>query len=148
MAEAAITQVEGLLKACIDGYAPLSGWSVVDDISDDIAIDEGKFIIIGTVSVDLQIPPEQQKTMHVATVQFDVKSDTTVTDTISPTNAEAIAHIVAALEASDDLGGNVQDIEPQDVAKNQGKEYGDASLQVRVNFLTLRGDWFNLQTDN
>lgn len=148
MADTAIAKIEDALKALLQAYAPLSGWIIITDQSNDVAHEEGtdKTIAIYTVAYGFEIADEGGQTLHQATVEFEAISQTQAVGTINRTNHAALAHVVGAIAQDRHLGGRLQDIQETDVAPSgaNGRDVGSASLQAAVQFYTPRGDHFTI----
>jgi len=82
---------------------------------------------------------------HEALFDITVATGTETLPLLSRRNLNAIAAIADALQASDHLGGAVQDLDPVDTAAAaRGKDVAANSIQYRATFLTPEGDWFTL----
>lgn len=144
----AIVKVEDALKGLLEGYFPLSGWSIISDQSNAIALDErtDKTILIYTVAYRFDVADDNSQTVHSATIEFEALSQAPAIGTINRANHSALAHIVGAIGQDRHLGGMLQDIQEVDVAPSgaNGKDIGSASLQVAVTFYTPRGNHFTI----
>lgn len=148
MPDPAIAQVEDALKAALEAYAALAGFTVLTEQSGDIVITAEQYpaIAIYTIALAFEEPPEQWQTLHTATVEFEIATGTQASGTISRANHTTVAHIIGCIAADRSLGGLVEDIQEIDVAPSSanGRDVGSISLQCRVQFFTSRDDWFTL----
>jgi len=148
MDDPAIAKVEDAFKALLQAWPALWGWTIVTDQSSDVALEEGsdKQVLIYTTTYSVDQSDEQHQTIHDATIEFEVVSQSPATGTISRTNHAAIANIIGALASDRTLGGRLLDVQEIDVApaSPNGRDVGNASLQCRVQFFTSRSDWFTI----
>ena len=146
MPDPAIAKVEGALAAQLAAWPALADYTVLTDQSEDIALpsDQDKTIGVFTVAYEVDQADEQHQTIHRATIEFEAISRTQSVGTISRANHTVIAHIVGALASDRTVGGRLLDIQEVDVAPAgaNGKDVGSASLQVVATFFTPRDDWF------
>lgn len=146
MPDPAITKVEDALAAQIRAWPALTGWTVLVDQDSDEALAEGtgKTMLLTTAAYSFDIADENWNSIHTAIMEVEVVSQFQAAGTINRTNREAIAQIVAAIANDRSVGGRLQTCEEVDVAPSAaiGKDVGSASLQLRVQFFTPRGNHF------
>jgi hypothetical protein len=144
----AIAKVEDALQAVLEAWPALSGYTILTDQSEDIALEEGadKQIVISTMAYSFEVADENWMTAHRAIVDFEAINQQQTLGTINRANHTALALVIAALAADRSLGGRVQDIQERDVAPSNanGRDVGSASMQVHIDFFTPRGDHFTL----
>lgn len=149
MPDPAITKVEDAIAAQISAWPALSGWTVLVDQDSDEALAEGtdKTILLSTAAYSFDIADENWMSIHTAIMEAEVVSQFQAVGTINRSNREAIAHIVAAIASDRSVGGRLQTCEEVDVAPSAaiGKDVGSASLQLRIEFFTPRGDHFTIK---
>lgn len=145
----AIAQIEDALADQIGDSADLSGYTIRTDGSRDIAMDadeSGDIINIYTAAYAVDQSDELHSSIHTATIEVEVVSQTPTIGSISRATHTAIAHVIAAVAADRTLGGLAHDIQEIDVAPSgaNGRDIGSASLQFQVQFYTSRSDWFTI----
>lgn len=115
------------------------------DRSDVEPLDESERpgVVMRCVSVEIAPFEYQGQTYWRTLFQLDLHSDNTADATIDLTNQLMLADIVEAMQADRTLGGRLQIFEEDAVsaAGDDGADAGCAIFQVKVDFLTPRGDF-------
>lgn len=143
----AISKIEDAARDVLAAWPELSGWTVRTETSTDIALteDDGDAITIYTANWQVDDNTEQGQQVHTAILAFETATRASLTASIDRNSQTAFAHVVAALHASEYLGGMVENIEPLDAGTVQnGRDVGGASLHVRFKFYTPLNDWFTI----
>lgn len=143
----AISKVEDAARDVLAAWPELSGWAVRTETSADIALaeEDGDAITIYTANWQVDDDTEQGQQVHTAILAFETATRGTLTASIDRNSQTAFAYVVAALHASEYLGGMVENIEPLDAGTVQnGRDVGGASLHVRFKFYTPLNDWFTI----
>lgn len=96
---------------------------------------------IRVVRVEFE-PLDQGTTIHRATIDLDLATSVTATESIDAQQEEMAADAVAILYADRTLGGLTQNITPQDMTgtEDDGAEAGIAILRFEIIWLTPHGD--------
>lgn len=148
----AITQVEALIADRLRAYADLSEWTILTDLAEDEAVEEGDrpAIVIGNAGGSYDNAFEQGSTLHEAVILLEFYAGRESYLGIAKTQQVAAALCNAALCPGNDtrLGGAIHDISPIDLAKPSAdtREVGATSMQFRVQFFTPADDWFTLSS--
>lgn len=150
MPDHSLSQVEDRIVTVMQGYAPLAGQTVKVAGSLDIAVedDDLPLLLILTSNYSFDVADENWMTLHSADIEIEAVSATPATGTISRTNRNTLAHVLAAIAADRSLGIGLQDIQEDDIAtvEPRGKDVDSASLKFRVSWFTPRNDWFTITT--
>lgn len=143
-------QVGDLYAELLRGYAPLNAFTVISELSVDVATgdEDGDAIRIDFVGSVPNVAFGQGETNHVALYDFTVTTRSNESGTLTRDGINAIAHIVAALAADRTLGGLIEDTQEVDLASTEanGVDVNGTSLRIRSEFTTSRDDWFQLVT--
>lgn len=148
MPDTAQAKIIGAYAALLSGYAPLTGKTIITDRSPEDAIDreETPAIVIYPQAWSFDASPEQGQTIHEMLLNFDVIESSADVGIIGRAAQEAIANIIGAIHSDRVLGNRLEDAQEIDVAPptDNGKSVGGASLQIKVQFITPRGDHFTI----
>ncbi len=124
------------------------GLRLLTDRSREVAIEEaeGEVINVFTVGYSQDQFDEQHSTIHTALIEVEVVSRDRSIGLIRRATHVGLAHIIGAIGKDRTLGGRLIDCQEIDVAPAgpSGRDVGNASLQLRAQFLTPRDDWFSI----
>lgn len=148
MSDPAIAKVEDALKAQLQAWPGLAGYTIQADPNEAEAVEceTDKLIRIYTVAYAVDQSDEQWQTIHTATIEFEAINASQATGTISRANQTALAHVLGAIASDRTVGGRLLDIQEVDVASSGAnmRDADAASLQTTVTFFTPRDDWFTI----
>lgn len=120
-------------------------WFTSADRTDMEPLAEGEIPggIIGVSKVDFAFSEMQAQMRHEATIVISCQSGIKTGLSIDPGNQDMMAFAVAALAASNDLGGMVEDLIPvsADASEQAAPDIGEALLILACTFYTPTNDF-------
>ena len=148
MSDHVLSQVEDRMAAILSAYPALATYNVLVAESLDVALEDMQFpaLLIVTTTTSFDVADENWQTFHRAEIHVEAINTTPPTGTISRTNRNALAHVLAAIAADRTLGIGIHDIQEDDIApcEPRGKDVDSASLKFLASWFTPRGDWFTI----
>ena len=151
MPEHTLTQIEDRLVTILTAAPSITGRTIKVAESLDIALDDSEVpaLIVLTSAYSFDIADENNTTHHTADIEIEAISAQAPTGTISRTNRNVLARVMAIIAADRRIGLGIHDIQEDDIAPitPRGKDLDSASLKFRVEWFTPRGDWFSFSSN-